>query len=343
MPSKKRGRAATQFGKGQSGNKGNPGNPGSGSKVSPRHSGMFTTGNRKNGKSQEDTTARSDTESQRSGDGTDRASSAAGGAPSGRGQERACSPTSTGDNKHAHTERGRGVGADGRPTPGGTGGDGAAEKPVHWTETRNLVCEACEERPNTSVAFSCYSCNLVLCTKCAVAPAPPHRAPLAACRCPGRVGVGIGRGPQRTRPPSLRARRGRQRIGERGSDGSVGGGVGVGWVGAGARVGRRAGRHRAGAARRAARAPRGAVPERPHVPLTREPARTRCTHAGSTRLPPRPRVADGNLPWSPNVTRPRPRPPAGGRSGRVHAPFLHSPTTTSDIHTSDIPSIYSVV
>ena len=73
---------------------------------------------------------------------------------------------------------GRGDGAVERPTPnagsgvadrGSTGGDGAVEKPVHWTETRNLVCEACDERPNSSAAFSCYSCNLVLCTKCAVA------------------------------------------------------------------------------------------------------------------------------------------------------------------------------
>ena len=65
--------------------------------------------------------------------------------------------------REAPSDRGK------RPTPGGTGADSAAEKPVHWTETRNLVCEACEKRPNASVAFSCYSCNLVLCTKCAVA------------------------------------------------------------------------------------------------------------------------------------------------------------------------------
>ena len=105
MASRKRcrGDVATQFKKG---------NPGSGSKRS-RKAGTFEMGNSKNGKSQEGTTARSDTESQRDGDGTGRAPSAAGGADkaaSGCGQKRARGTTSTGDNKrkHAHTGGGRG-------------------------------------------------------------------------------------------------------------------------------------------------------------------------------------------------------------------------------------------
>ena len=200
--------------------------------------------------------------------------------------------------REAPSDRGK------RPTPGSTGGDGAVEKPVHWTETRNLVCEACEERPNTSVAFSCYSCNLVLCTKCAVA--GRH------IRCAGCGTVAESRRAQW----SIWAPR------------AAGGGAsalhGTAWLVC-CCCADKENSDGAGRARFAA-----------HGDL-----KDLC--ACGTRLPPRPRVADGNLPWSPNVTRPRPRPPAGGRSGRVHAPFLHSPTTTSDIHTSGIPSIYSVL
>ena len=231
--------------------------------------------------------------------------------------------------------------------------------------------EECEDRHNTFAVLSCYSCNLVLCTKCAVAGrhircagcgtvAESRRAQwsiwapraagggasaqhgtawLVCCCCADKENSdGAGRARFAAHGDLKDLCAWCTECAERGGSADLQ----HTRVEAAAAAANREDR-RAGAARRAARAPRGAVPERPHVPLTREPARTRCTRAGGTRLPPRPRVADGNLPWSPNVTRPRPRPPAGGRSGRVPAPLLHSPTTTSDIHTSDIPSIYSVV
>ena len=65
-----------------------------------------------------------------------------------------------------------GDGTEGNKRRGGGGSGGiegsTVEKPECWKET-NQVREECEDRHNTSAMFSCYSCNLVQCTKRAVA------------------------------------------------------------------------------------------------------------------------------------------------------------------------------